>query len=221
MAARAEMRPSTDKRGRQVYQLADGGRVVDASQGVRVAKTTDAAAFLALELAAKRYAGQALVIEGSDAFKRAVIRTAAAKGLAVTFKEPALNAMLAAERARVPPASPFVDPATAAPIPPAEKPRSVVQEYADSRNALRASTSTISYHRPWAGADAGPAIYRGRRNLPDGSECVLLERDGTMLVLGVTAAQAAKASTWRLGAKVDVDARGRFTTVPLSKGPRR
>lgn len=222
MAARAEMRPSTDKRGRQVYQLADGGRVVDASQGVRVAKTTDAAAFLALELATKRYAGQALVIDGSDAFKRAVIRTAATKGLAVTFKEPALNAMLAAERGRVPQPSPVADQAAAPSAKPlAEKVPSAVEEYAASRNAQRAGTSTISYHRPWAGTDAGPAIYRGRRNLPDGSECVLLERDGTVLVLGVTAAQAAKASTWRLGTKVDVDARGRLTTPALSKGPSR
>ncbi len=223
LAARADMRPSTDKRGRQVYQLADGGRVVDAKQGVRVAKTTEAAAFLALEIAAKRYASQALVIDGSDAFKRAVVRTAAAKGLAVTFKEPALNAMLSAERGRVPSPAPIGAQAAPPQAPaPAEKAGSAVQKYADARNAQRAITSTISYHRPWSGSDAGPAIYRGRRNLPDGSECVLLERDGTMLVLGVTAAQAAKASTWRLGAKVDVDTRGRFSIPPSHhKGPRR
>lgn len=217
-AARADLSPSTDKRGRVVYRLADGGRVVDAAQGVRVAKTTDAAAFLALELATKRYAGQALQIDGSDAFKRAVVRTAAEKRLDVRFADPALAAMFAAARKPQPAAPTSPPPKPVEPAPPAA---SALADYVAERNAHRAPTSTIGYYRPWAGSDAGPAVYRGRRRLSDGSECVLLERDGTMLVMGVTSNQAARASTWKLGTSVTVDARGRFTHVATRTGPNR
>jgi len=52
--------------------------------------------------------------------------------------------------------------------------------------------------------------------MADGSEVVLLKRGDEMLVLPVTERVAAKASKWKVGQRVTVDARGRF--VDRSQG---
>jgi hypothetical protein len=52
--------------------------------------------------------------------------------------------------------------------------------------------------------------YQGRRQIGDGREVLIFERDGETLVKPVSAAQAARASTWRIGDSVEVDERGRL-----------
>ena len=64
--------------------------------------------------------------------------------------------------------------------------------------------------------DAGPAIYQGRRKMADGTEVLLLKRGDEMLVRPASANVVAKASRWRIGRQVTLDARGRF--VGVSKG---
>lgn len=190
----AHIHPHTDKTGTVNYEVGDGGLVKDMRDGVRVDKPTEAASFLALLLASDKFAGQALIVEGSDAFKSEVAKLAGEKGMDVQFADPELEKKrLAARQVRQAPVQ-----------------RQALEEFIEQRNAQREKISTIVYHRKWEPTDAGEAVYQGRRRLGDGSEAVLLQRGETMLVMPASNAQAAKASTWPIGTRVSTDQQGRF-----------
>jgi hypothetical protein len=87
-----KLRPHTRKNGAVVYRVKDGGLVVDETDAVRVEELTAHAAFLALSLASERFAGQALIVEGSDEFKQQIARLAGSKRLDVRFADPAIEA---------------------------------------------------------------------------------------------------------------------------------
>lgn len=204
-------KPHAMKNGHVLYETEDGGRVVDRARDVRVDANTEAAMVLALSLAKERFAGQALRIEGDAAFRTAAVRAAVAHGVDVRFADAGMEAMRQSA-------------ATARGMK-AEHAPTALQAFINQRNESRARLSDISYHRAWVPTDAGACQYQGRRRLGDGSEAVLLQHGDTTLVKPVTAAQAAKASTWKRGATVTVDGRGRFTETPAathkSKGPKR
>lgn len=204
-----DAKPKTDKHGAVHYTASDGTSLRDDRDGIRVAHRSDAAALLALTLAQTRYVGQALVVTGSDAFRAQLVQTAASHRLNVVFSDPAMEA---ARTALNRPTR-----TVEAPAAPSVTPLDPVAAYVAERNATADGRHTIMRHAPHTSADAGPAIYRGRRNLKGGGEAVLLERGNTMYVLSVTPNQAAKASTWRIGQTVTTDARGRFVGEARSR----
>ncbi|MCM8735504.1 relaxase/mobilization nuclease domain-containing protein [Azospirillum sp. A1-3] len=197
------LRPNAGKDGSLVYRVEDGGVVSDEATQVRVTEVTAGATFLALSLADDRFRGQALVVEGSDAFKTQVAQLAAVKGLEVRFADPELER----ERARM-----------AKPMTQAEGSTSVTA-FISRRNNRREIVTSIDYTRLWTPSDAGPVVYQGRRRLQDGAEVVLLHRGGETLVKPVTPAQAAKASTWRVGQTVELNSGGRLLSP--SRGRKR
>lgn len=203
-----QLQPVAAKNGDMIYQLSDGGRVTDRATEVRADRSTTAAAFLALSLAADRYGHQPLELDGSDAFKAAVISVAAIRGFDVTFADPDL------ERARLA----AVAHARGDEVP--ETARSGAIAYVQARNSLRARVSDVPEHRVWSPLDAGPAEYAGRRRFADGSEAVLLQYGDAIAVLPVTSRQAAKASTWAVGDLVITDDRGRFLNAGREHGAR-
>ena len=71
--------------GLMTYRTNDGGFVVDRIRHIQALTTTAESTLLALELAAKRYAGQTLIVEGQDAFKADIARLAAERGIKVVF----------------------------------------------------------------------------------------------------------------------------------------
>ena len=83
-------------------------------------------------------------------------------------------------------------------------------KWIEDRNKKRDTISSIDYHRLWTPSDAGKAIYQGRRRMEDGSEVLLLKRGDEMLVKPSGPRVVAKASKWKLGQRVQLDARGRF-----------
>lgn len=197
-----QLTPTAAKNGDLVYVLKDGGQITDRAGEVRSDKASAQAAFLALSLAADRFVGQPLVIQGSDAFKAAVIEVSALRGFDVTFADPELEAGRKAAVARNQPE--------------ATKARGDgLDAYIASRNTLRGKVTDIPLHRRWTPADAGTLEYAGRRAFPDGGEAVLLRRGAEIVGLPVTSNQAAKASKWSIGEPVAVDARGRF--IDLSR----
>jgi hypothetical protein len=198
----ANLRPYARRSGALVYRVQDGGVVVDEARRLRVEEVSAHAAFFALTLAAERFSGQALVVEGTEAFKRQLAATAAGQGLAVRFSDPALEA----ERQRLAAGEPFRTPAAMA------------EDYVARRNALRQRVVSIAHHRLWTPADAGEAVYRGRRRFADGTEALLLEKNGEVLVKPVGAAQAAQASLWRTGQAVTCGAKGRVAPKAARRG---
>ena len=185
--------------------------MTDRSAEVRADSATMGAAFLALSLASDRFAGQALVIDGTDAFKAALIEAATVPGLDVRFADPVMEQARQAAVARV-------HPELAKDRAPDRGPSAA---YVEQRNGLRDRIADIPPHRLWASTDAGPTEYAGRRRFADGSEAVLLRDAGGIAVMPVTWRQAAKASRWTPGQLVVTDDRGRFVDPArgASKGP--
>jgi hypothetical protein len=74
------------------YRVADGGRVTDQAQQVRVDEVSVAATFLALTLAADRFGDRPLVVTGTEAFKAQLALLAVMEGMKVSFADPAMEA---------------------------------------------------------------------------------------------------------------------------------
>jgi hypothetical protein len=87
----SELRPHTKRNGHVVYRVKDGGVVVDEVRQLRVEEPSAHAAFLALALARERFAGQALIVEGDEGFKRQVTELAASQGVELRFADPAME----------------------------------------------------------------------------------------------------------------------------------
>lgn len=93
---------------------------------------------------------------------------------------------------------------------PQEGASEAVEKWIEKRNGQRDKISSIDYHRIWNPADAGKATYQGRRKMEDGTEVLLLKRGDEMLVKESSPRVVAKASKFKLGQSVQLDARGRF-----------
>ena len=80
-----------DKDGSLSYNTTDGGLVIDRKTHVQSFRTTAGSSLIALELASKRFKGQALIVEGQADFQKDVARLAGTHGLDVRFADPALE----------------------------------------------------------------------------------------------------------------------------------
>lgn len=83
--------PTVLPNGDVVYRTDDGGRVVDRPGEVRTEIMSEGAAFLALALASERFPGQPLIVNGSNAFRAAVLEMSAQQWFEVTFADPHLE----------------------------------------------------------------------------------------------------------------------------------
>ncbi|HAL3151621.1 relaxase/mobilization nuclease domain-containing protein [Escherichia coli] len=88
-----KLKPKARKDGTMAYSTIDGGMVIDRKTHVQAQKVTTGAALVALELASKRFEGQALIVEGTDEFRLEVAQLAGMHGLKVTFTDPAMERM--------------------------------------------------------------------------------------------------------------------------------
>lgn len=70
--------------GNIVYNTEDGGYFIDRKTHVQVLRATDKSVMAALKLAQTSYAGQELIVEGSDQFKRAVANMVALQRSGIT-----------------------------------------------------------------------------------------------------------------------------------------
>lgn len=189
-------RSTARKNGDLIYDVQDGGRVTDRTGEVRMDHLSTGAAFLALSLASARFGDQPLILDGTDAFKAAIVEVSALPGFNVRFAEPALEeARQVAAMAREAAARPAGGDA---------------KSYVAERNLQRTRYSDIPEHRLWTTADVGEFAYAGRRAFPNGTEAVLLKRGDALYVKPSSDAQVAKASKWQRGRIVHLDVQGRF-----------
>lgn len=205
-----ELKPITRRDGVVSYRTADGGKVLDRKTHVQAEKQTTGAAFVALTLAAEKFTGQPLIVEGTDQFKHEVAHLAALHGIDVVFADPAMESQRKAVQEAKKPSTKEEgkdEPESA------EKPSNLVTSWIESRNKTREKISSLDYHRSWEKTDAGKATYQGKRTMKDGSEVLLLKRGNEMLVHPVSSNVAAKATKLRVGQTVQIDARGRLTNT--------
>jgi hypothetical protein len=256
------LKPKARKDGTMAYHTVDGGMVIDRATHVQAQKATTGAALVALELASKRFEGQALIVEGTAEFRQEVAQLAGMHGLNVRFVDPAMEqarqataeakamemewqaeikgqgqtpkgkASAAKSSANQPEKRTEIDDMEAAWKAEINQPNRtpierlktgqgdqtkapvygdlVAENWINERNKKRDKISSIDYHRLWAPSDAGKATYQGRRRMDDGSEVLLLKRGDEMLVKPSGPRVVAKASKFKLGQSVQLDARGRF-----------
>lgn len=96
------VKPAARRDGAMTYRTADGGMVIDRREHVQAARATTGAAMVALAIAAEKFAGQALVVEGTDEFRREVARLAGLHRIEARFADPMMDRLreeAAAERA--------------------------------------------------------------------------------------------------------------------------
>ncbi|ECS2986241.1 hypothetical protein A3Y22_22475 [Salmonella enterica subsp. enterica serovar Reading] len=218
------LKPATRRDGTVSYRTADGGMVIDRKSHVQAQKATTGAALIALTLAAEKFDGQPLIVEGTDQFKKEVAQLAAMHRLNVVFADPVMEqakqqAAIAREAEQPKPAQrnqSRVDKApkeeSRAASATTEPPKSVT-DWIEKRNKSRDKISSIDYHRVWQQTDAGRATYQGRRKMEDGTEVLLLKRGDEMLVKPAGPRVVAKASKFKVGQPVVLDARGRFVNT--------
>lgn len=82
------MKAQADKDGLMTYRTEDGGIVIDRKSHVQAFRTTAGSAIVALELAARRYEGQTLIVEGQDKFKEEITKLAKERGIKIRFAAP-------------------------------------------------------------------------------------------------------------------------------------
>jgi hypothetical protein len=162
--------------GSIAYDPGDGGRIFDTAEGVQLRGQGVAAAWLALELASKRYEGQALTVAGDQDLRLQLAELAALRGLRITFSDADLE-----QRRR------DVAGLQRLPIRPAVA-RFVTRNQVDAKNA---KISGIDYYRVADRADSGQGIYRGLATLDDGTAVALVDHARTRLVLPLSQRQAA------------------------------
>lgn len=218
------LKPQARNDGSMSYKTADGGLVVDRASHVKAEKATTGAAMVALELASKRFEGQALIVEGSATFKQEVAQLAGLHKLNVSFADPEMERIrqsilsqktennLVKNTVHIPTEETLkdhkVEEKTDENI---DKNGSLsVENFINERNKVREKLSSIDYHKLWTSEDAGSFTYEGRRKLKDGSEVLLLKRGNEIFVKPSSERVVAKASKLKVGSPVKLDARGRF-----------
>ena len=199
------LKPMVKRNGDLLYRVQDGGSVTDERTRVRVDEVTAGSSFLALSLASERFSGQPLDVQGDDAFKQQVVQFAAQYRMPVTFKDAALEA----ERQRL--CGEMDSQAKGKP----ETLTPALAAFITQRNKLRDKVSDILPHRVWTAADRGDLMYQGRRNLTDGTQVVLLQKDQEMLVKPV---QTNEFQGLKVGQAVSINEQGQQITHGKGKG---
>jgi hypothetical protein len=80
-----------DRNGAVTYTASDGGIVIDRTHHVQCFKTTAGSSQLALDIAARRFSGQALIVEGQEQFKKDIATFAGRYQVDVRFADPEME----------------------------------------------------------------------------------------------------------------------------------
>lgn len=179
-----------------IYDLNDGGVVVDTLHALKVRDFSKDATWLSLMLAIERFANQPLKVSGSERFKDVLVKLSVEKGLPVVFADANLETkrqmQLSSKRHIT-----AVDN-----IPPA------LASYLEARNGMRGRVNSIDYHRIWRQEDHGESIYMGCRTLTDGTMVMLLKTKQTHDVLVKPLAHHDTKQLPKVGSAIVVDAKG-------------
>jgi len=79
---------AADAKGALHYNTADGGLVIDRKNHVQSFRTTAESSLMALQIAAERFKGQTLIVEGNQAFQQEIARLAKTRGINIRIFAP-------------------------------------------------------------------------------------------------------------------------------------
>jgi Relaxase/Mobilisation nuclease domain/Large polyvalent protein-associated domain 7 len=184
--------PQIREGGHVRYQCADGGALTDEAARVRVDKTSYQAGFLALSLAAERFSGQALLIEGTEAFKRQATQIAAALNLPLTFGDSALEE----ERKEL-----LLTKAQGSPA---------FFQFIFEQNTIAHIQSAGYSVRAFSPKDAGEALYFGSQTLKDGNQILLLRKGDIVLAKSLSPEESVKVQSLATGSVLTLNRTGKI-----------
>jgi len=79
---------AADAKGALHYSTADGGLVIDRKNHVQSFRTTAESSLMALQIAAERFKGQTLIVEGNQEFQQEIARLAKTRGINIRIAAP-------------------------------------------------------------------------------------------------------------------------------------
>lgn len=188
-AIRTELKPEVYADGQVLYRLRDGGKVTDDGNTIRIEKPSPVASALVVALMAQRSDAHAVVIPTAHA-PSALIASAARAGLEVRFADPTHEQ----ERQRLIPTFEREEATLAAAV------------FIAARNQLRGNDASIPRHRLPLEGESGSAIFERLETFADGVGAAVLRKDGDMLVVPLSKAQAADAARHAPGETVELSA---------------
>jgi hypothetical protein len=189
------LNPEVRRSGEIAYRLGDGGIAIDENGKIRIGKASYQATLAALVLAQDRFAGQTLVIEGTDAFRREAVSIAAAFKLNLTFADTGLEIERQARLAR-----------SHAPGP------SPLDDFIVMQNKVAHGLSLPHHYRAWAPGDTGTFYYSGRQTLSDGNRILLLKKDHQIIVKAASIDEIRKSEHWITGERLNFDRANQIAT---------
>lgn len=198
------LKPKILNNGNILYSVGDGGSVVDAGDKLHTQKVTTGSAFLALSLAAKKFEGQPLILNGTVEFKKEVARLAAIHNINVIFEDQTLNNLvqqnlgLKEENKQ----------------PQFNKSRMILKQWIEKRNQYEINKPHVEYNNEY-----GDFKYTGRRMIGH-YKVLLLERNNKVYIKTVTEREYVQAKYWDKGDKISVSSKviKRTPQILRSKG---
>lgn len=180
--------------GDALYRLEDGGHLRDTDDQVRLSATDPASVAAAIDFARRKWPGRPLALAGDATFRRTVAAVAGNARLDVTFQDTTL------ERQR----SILASLASSD-----REDNQAILDWIASRNATRERTADTAPYRPHRAGKSARGLYRGIRRIADGLAVALVLVDDELVVLRVSARQAAGYRRHRRSTPVRIDGLGR------------
>lgn len=222
--------PFIKRNGDVIYNIKDGGRVVDNDKSISVKNLTIGSALLALSLSIERFEGQALRVNGTAEFKQVIIKLAASKSLDIKFGDDDMNksyqelrlqqklkesvsfgqSQYPMQQQRLSP-----QPQLASVI------LSAIDEFIQSNNSEGIGNSSLEppklIYRKWSTNDNGKYEFAGIVSLSDRTNVALLKQCGEIIVKPVSISELLKLSKMQTGKVIALDRKGQIASIGLKR----
>ena len=218
--------PFIKRNGDVIYNIKDGGRVVDNVKSISVENLTTGSALLALSLSLERFEGQALRVNVTAEFKQAILELAASKSLDIKFGDNDMNKSYQEFRQKQKVQEPAYESQS---HPPMQKPQpqlasvvlSAIDDFIQSKNVQNPTNgsdnlSKLTY-RKWAINDNGKFEFQGIVSLSDRTNIALLRQGCEVIVKPVSISDLLKLSKMQTGKIIALDRKGQIASIGLKR----
>ena len=224
--------PFTKRNGDVIYNVKDGGRVVDNAKSICVENLTTGSALLALSLSLERFVGQALRVNGTAAFKQAILELAVSKSLDIKFGDNDMNKSYQELRQKQKMQEPAYESQSQPPtqkqqLSPQKQPQlasvvlSAIDDFIQSKNVQPPTNGSDNLpkltHRKLSINDNGKFEFGGIVSLSDRTNIVLLRQGSEVIVKSVSISDLLKLSKMQAGKVIALDGQGQIASIGLKR----
>lgn len=184
--------PLVQRNGDILYNVRDGGKVVDCKDFVRVDKVSDEATLLSLAIASGKFGDRALNVNGTADFKAAVVNAAASLNNNISFTDNEMNRLL---REAV-----------------VVKESQAVDLFVKEQNTKRTFVPMLAPHdKFYINNENNTYEFMGIRSLPNGAKIALMKQAGVVFVKSVPKSEQQSLSNLKSGQAIQINKDGIVT----------